>query len=178
MLFGAAALRIQPAVSRVVNGLQSFKLHLPALELSVSDYQSAMKIKQRQSESHHKVFNLDFHVIRFDNISFKYPHDDRFALKEITFEILQGKLVSFVGRSGSGKPTLGDVLLGLLEPTEGRIQFLDKNLNTQHVTAQVAGFVSQQPFIMTDSFVKNVTLKESQTGCDKEICASRFKNVL
>ena len=65
---------------------------------------------------------LLFHdAIRFDNVRFRYSSDGPWVLDGINLSITKGARVGFVGRTGSGKSTLLDLLMGLLEPSEGQI---------------------------------------------------------
>ena len=60
-------------------------------------------------------------IIRLENVSFKYPHSKEYALKGINLEIMHGEKIALVGENGSGKTTLIKILLGLYEPSEGKI---------------------------------------------------------
>lgn len=62
-------------------------------------------------------------IIRFENVSFKYPGTDLYVLKNIDLEIKSGEKLSVVGENGSGKTTLIKLLMRLYEPTEGRITY-------------------------------------------------------
>ena len=65
---------------------------------------------------------LLFHdAIRFDNVRFRYSSDGPWVLDGVNFNIPKGDRVGFVGRTGSGKSTVLDLLMGLLEPNEGQI---------------------------------------------------------
>ncbi|MCS7210929.1 MAG: ABC transporter ATP-binding protein, partial [Chloroherpetonaceae bacterium] len=57
----------------------------------------------------------------FENVSFKYPHSDRWALRNLSFELRAGEKLALVGKNGAGKTTITKLLLRLYEPTEGRI---------------------------------------------------------
>lgn len=61
--------------------------------------------------------------IVFDNVSFRYPGGEDYVFRNISFELHAGEKLALVGRNGSGKTTLVKLLLGLYEPTEGRILF-------------------------------------------------------
>ncbi len=61
------------------------------------------------------------HSVTFDNVSFQYGGADRYALRNISFEVAPGALVALIGRSGSGKSTLMNLLQRLYDPQEGRI---------------------------------------------------------
>ncbi|HEY3258320.1 MAG TPA: ABC transporter ATP-binding protein [Gemmatimonadaceae bacterium] len=57
----------------------------------------------------------------FENVSFKYPGNDRWALRDVSFSLHPGERVALVGENGAGKTTLTKLLARLYEPTEGRI---------------------------------------------------------
>ncbi|MBZ4677196.1 MAG: transporter [Anaerophaga sp.] len=59
--------------------------------------------------------------IRFDNIGFHYPVNDRWILRNVTFNINAGETVALVGVNGAGKTTLVKLLCGLYQPVEGAI---------------------------------------------------------
>lgn len=59
--------------------------------------------------------------IEFQNLSFTYPNQSIEALKDVSFQIKAGEHVAVVGRMGSGKTTLGKLILGLYEPTAGSV---------------------------------------------------------
>jgi ABC-type multidrug transport system fused ATPase/permease subunit len=65
---------------------------------------------------------LDFkHSISFESVRFRYLSDGPWVLDGVSFNIPKGSRVGFVGITGSGKTTLLDLLMGLLDPTEGQI---------------------------------------------------------
>ncbi len=59
--------------------------------------------------------------IRFENVSFRYPGTDVWALRHISFTLAPGEKLALVGENGAGKTTLVKLLAHLYEPTEGRI---------------------------------------------------------
>jgi ATP-binding cassette subfamily B protein RaxB len=60
-------------------------------------------------------------AIKIEDLSFRYSDVDAYVLKNVSFEIPEGKSVAIVGPSGCGKTTLAKLILGLLHPTDGRI---------------------------------------------------------
>jgi len=61
------------------------------------------------------------HVIKFENVSFKYPGTEKYVLRSINLEISPYKKIAFVGYNGAGKTTLTNLLLRLYDVTEGAI---------------------------------------------------------
>lgn len=59
--------------------------------------------------------------IEFKNVSFKYPDQNAYALKDVSFSLKAGEHVGLIGSIGSGKSTLGKLLIGLYDPAEGMV---------------------------------------------------------
>jgi len=66
--------------------------------------------------------------IEFRNVSFKYPGSDEYALKNINLTIEAGSNIAIVGRTGSGKTTLVNLIPRLFDPDEGEILIDGKNI--------------------------------------------------
>lgn len=65
---------------------------------------------------------------RFENVSFKYPDSDRYAIRDLSFSIDAGEKIALVGENGAGKTTLIKLLARLYDPSEGNIYVDDINL--------------------------------------------------
>lgn len=63
------------------------------------------------------------HEIEFDGVGFRYPGNENFALKNVSFNLRHGEIVALVGENGSGKTTLAKLLANLFEPTKGTIRW-------------------------------------------------------
>ncbi|MEM6733217.1 MAG: ATP-binding cassette domain-containing protein, partial [Myxococcota bacterium] len=95
--------------------------------------------------------------IRVSNVSVSYPEQDSDALEHVSLSIPKGAYVGFVGRTGSGKTTMVDVLLGILDPNEGQVLVdgVDIQSNVRGWRAEL-GFVSQNIFLVDDTIARNV----------------------
>tara|TARA_B000000475_G_C15596952_1_gene283131 strand:- start:54 stop:497 length:444 start_codon:yes stop_codon:yes gene_type:complete len=71
---------------------------------------------------------IDNVTIDFTDINFKYSSSKNFIVKNITLSIKPGETVALVGKSGSGKTTILDLIPRLYEPTSGSIKFNDKDI--------------------------------------------------
>lgn len=85
------------------------------LDLDISEKEIIIKNKN--------ILNLDKKgsKIVFENVYFKYPSQDKYTLKNLSFKIGKNERVSLVGSNGAGKSTIIKLLIGLYKPTEGRI---------------------------------------------------------
>jgi ATP-binding cassette subfamily B protein len=68
--------------------------------------------------------------LRFEQVGFRYPHSDRWALRDFNLTIEPGQFVAIVGTNGAGKSTLMKLLCRFYDPTEGRIWVGDRELTT------------------------------------------------
>ena len=82
---------------------------------------SIMQLPEQEGALDTPEENCTFSHIVFDHVSFKYPGTERWILRDLSFEIKNGKHYALVGVNGAGKTTLTKLLLRLYEATEGRI---------------------------------------------------------
>jgi ATP-binding cassette subfamily B multidrug efflux pump len=96
--------------------------------------------------------------IEFKNVSFTYPDTGITALKEVSFSAAPGELIAIIGRTGSGKSTIANLLMRMYDCTSGEI-LIDskpvKNLNLENYRAQT-GFVPQEVFLFSDTIANNI----------------------
>jgi len=96
--------------------------------------------------------------IRFQNVSFSYPSSRAPVLKNLSFKIPKGALIGIVGKTGSGKSTFLDLLMGLLEPSSGKITVDGIPLAPPHMGAWQASLahVPQSIYLADDSLLQNI----------------------
>jgi ATP-binding cassette subfamily B protein len=85
--------------------------------------------------------------IVFENVSFRYPEKESYALENISLKIPSGNKVAFVGENGGGKSTMIKLLLRFYDPTEGRILVNGTDLKDLNVDRyrELIGYVAQSP---------------------------------
>ena len=105
--------------------------------------------------------------IRFDNVTFAYKGRKK-TLENVSFTCKKGETTAIVGRSGSGKTTVINLLLRLFEPDEGEIKIDGLNLKEYKLSSWLdkIGYVSQDTFIFHDTVKNNITfhLKKYSDG--------------
>ncbi|MDR1013289.1 MAG: ATP-binding cassette domain-containing protein [Lactobacillales bacterium] len=84
--------------------------------------------KEEKTSDNLKVDTTKKYVVKLVNVSFVYPNCQKYALKNINLKFESNKLVCIVGENGSGKSTLMKLILGIYEPTSGKVLLNDKNL--------------------------------------------------
>ncbi len=97
-------------------------------------------------------------AIEFRNLTFRYNSNDEPVLKDINLKIPAGQTVAFVGRTGSGKSTIANLIPRLLDAPEGTV-FIDGVEIHQYPLAQLRssiGYVPQETFLFSDSVKENI----------------------
>ncbi|MBE6570588.1 MAG: ABC transporter ATP-binding protein, partial [Ruminococcaceae bacterium] len=96
--------------------------------------------------------------LTFDNVSFAYETGRDEVLHDVSFTLPFGSVTALVGRSGAGKSTTADLLLGLLYPKNGKITVDGTPLTSENMTSwhQMIGYVPQEPMLLNTSVRDNL----------------------
>lgn len=114
--------------------------------------------------------------IQLSQVSFRYAPDTPLILHSINLIIHAGQKIAIVGRTGSGKSTLGKLLLGLYLPTEGLISYDGiplQMMNYQEVRRQF-GVVMQDSSVFSGSVLQNITLNNPDMGVEQAAQAAEM----
>jgi ATP-binding cassette, subfamily B, bacterial PglK len=107
--------------------------------------------------------------IRLEEVSFRYASDQPWALKGVSLRIPARAAVGIVGVNGSGKTTLVDVIVGLLVPSEGRVEVDGSELDEANRAAWQAriAYVPQNIFLLDSSIAQNIALGVPAADIDR-----------
>lgn len=177
--FGGA--RMFPALQQVYGAVSQLRFAGPALarlHLEVMDARAASDVDTPTAA---RVPTIPFNRrIVFDDITFTYPGADTPSLDRVSLEIAANTTVGFVGSTGAGKTTAVDVLLGLLQPAEGKILIDGQPLNNANVRAwqDRLGYVPQHLFLADDTLAANIAFGVSPGSIDMDAVrhAARLAN--
>lgn len=113
--------------------------------------------------------------VRFENLSYRYPDDNRPVLEEVNLEVAAGQSVALVGRTGAGKTTLVKLLARFHDPNQGRILIDGQDL--RHVSQQSLrsqlGLVLQDPFLFSGSVHENIAFGRLEARREEVEAAAR-----
>jgi ATP-binding cassette subfamily B multidrug efflux pump len=106
--------------------------------------------------------------VTFENVSFKYPDTGIQAIKNISFEAKNGEFLAIIGRTGSGKSTIANLLMRMYDADNGQILLDGKpigRLDIQHFRQQI-GFVPQEVFLFSETIYNNIAfgMTEAEPG--------------
>jgi ABC-type multidrug transport system fused ATPase/permease subunit len=147
-----ALVRIMPSVSRLNRYISEMNYYLPALNDMCDDifFQEG---KAQPKSTTALVFGKE---IVFKNVYFAY-NDDDIILEDINFKITKGSRVGIMGASGGGKSTMANLLLGMLEPSQGGILVdgidIRENLNSWY---SLISYIPQSIFLLDGSILENI----------------------
>ncbi|MGP4074905.1 ABC transporter ATP-binding protein [Halobacillus sp. K22] len=175
-LFAMSAFRLMPSITRVVAMITSIKYSQPALSVIYNDLYSdedtfsdvITKPTNFFINKGEKTFKDSLQV---DNVSYRYPDQDVYSVKDVSLTIPIGESVAFIGESGAGKTTIVDIILGLYTPEKGRVLVDGKDLNTQKsMWQQKIGYIPQSIYLSDDSIRGNIAFGiESGDINDEEV---------
>lgn len=161
-IFFVASARISPAVLRIQ---QSFLL----MRTNRGQAESALKLidEVRQTKVSEigvglrPEINFDHEMLDLDieEVDFAYPNNEAFQLKKISFKVLPGESVAIIGSSGSGKSTIVDLILGLIEPNSGKLTINGEKPADIHSNSPGAiSFVPQRVVVANKSIRENLAI--------------------
>ncbi|HTJ12482.1 MAG TPA: ABC transporter ATP-binding protein [Dinghuibacter sp.] len=113
--------------------------------------------------------------VRFDHISFTYPHTGIKALTDFDLHIRQGEKIAIIGRTGSGKTTVAQLLLRMFDPTTGVVRVDDndiRNTTLKSLREQIS-YVPQDVFLFSDTVRNNILFGNPVATMDQVRQAAR-----
>jgi ABC-type multidrug transport system fused ATPase/permease subunit len=166
-LYVFAGYRLMPALQQIYGALTRLRFVSPALDALHRDLSNL----QTPNAQHRNLSPLPFvEAIRLERVSYRYPNAPDRALKDVDLSIPVHSTVGLVGATGSGKTTMVDVVLGLLEPQKGQL-----SIDGQPITAanrsqwqRAIGYVPQHIYLADDSVAANIAFGVSVNDINQQ----------
>ena len=134
-----------------MNSYLTIKFHVPVIDLLTKE----LSLKDDINFSDKKLNFVE--EINISNISFKYPNTEKYIFKNASLNIKKGSIIGIIGRTGSGKSTLIDIISGLVQPQDGQFMIDSQNLSNPELIRNWQNnlsYVSQNTYLMDDSIKK------------------------
>ena len=150
----------------------------------LNDYAKALAASKRIYE----ILNLETEYVKngtltpdikghlvFEHVRFKFDDTENILFKDLSFEILPGETVAFIGRTGSGKSTLMNMLMRMYEYQSGHI-YLDgvelREIEKTHLRSHL-GVVLQEPFLFSKTVYDNIAIANRKADRSKIMMAAQ-----
>jgi ABC-type multidrug transport system fused ATPase/permease subunit len=173
-LYAFAGYRLMPALQQIYGAFTQLRFAGPALDALHQDLNS---LRAAKAEIDHITPLLLTQDIRLERVSYTYPNAPQPALKSIDLSIPAHSMVGFVGATGSGKTTMVDVIIGLLEPQEGRLSVNDQPITAENRSRwqRAIAYVPQQIYLADDSVAANIAFGVNAKDIDLQAVESAAK---
>ncbi len=171
-VFAMAAFRLMPSMNRLQVALSTLMYLFPSINVVYRDLKNTRVAGYIEPEDNIPL--KDDKDIYVNNISYKYPNTEKYIFKNVSFKIKRGTSIGFVGPTGAGKTTIVDVILGLLNPTEGSITIdgIDVHKNKKSWFSKIA-YVPQFIYLTDDSIKNNILFYD-----DENVDEEKLKTVI
>ncbi|MCG3674637.1 ABC transporter ATP-binding protein [Aliarcobacter butzleri] len=165
-LYSLGALKLKPAFSNIYSSISTMKFGNSSLDNILEDLQKEELIEIKPDV---KTMFLK-KSLELKNINFYYHNCSKPSLININFKIKANTTVGIIGKTGAGKSTLIDLMLGLLSPSSGEIKIDDTVLNNENIRMwqNSIGYVSQNIFLADDTIASNIAFGIEKNNIDFE----------
>ena len=163
--YAVAAFRLMPSVSRILNSLQMLKFGeviVDEINFEFNRTKNLLQINDPKKVTFQKSINLK-------NISFRYSKDGEYILKKINLNVKKGEMLGIFGKTGEGKSTLINLILGLLKPSIGSVLIDNKIVSKNNsLLSSIFGYVPQDIFLLDDTIKNNIAFGEDENLINNE----------
>ena len=176
-LYVFAGYRLMPALQTIYISLTQLTFIGPSIDKLYSDFTKLFPVKENLDKNT-LILNRE---IELENVNFNYPDTPIQALKNINLIIPVKSKVGLIGITGSGKTTLVDVILGLLEPQRGELKIDGKIISKKNLRSWQCsiGYVPQNIYLSDDTIAANIAFGVKSDEINQKIVekVSKIANI-
>tara|TARA_X000000950_G_scaffold289243_1_gene411158 strand:+ start:2396 stop:4108 length:1713 start_codon:yes stop_codon:yes gene_type:complete len=169
-----AGYRLLPAFQSIYGSINELRFAGPSLDNLYNDYKELNFLISNKNKN---VLPLNKNIL-LKNVNFSYPKSSNSALSDINLNIPVKNCVGIIGKTGSGKTTLIDIILGLLEPQKGTIEIDGMKINKQNLRLwqNNIGYVPQNIYLADDTIEANIALGINSENINKNAVKRSAEN--
>ena len=156
-IYAIAGIKLLPALQQIFGAITTIKGNLSAYKSIEEDLKNINTQVKKKIEANKQVWSKH-NEICLKNITFNFTEKKFFTINNVSLTIKPNTSVGFVGKSGSGKSTIIDIITGLIEPQQGEITIDGIPLNKKNLRTwqNKIGIVPQPIFLLEGSVAENV----------------------
>ena len=157
-VYAFAGYRLLPAVQQIYHSISHLNFSKPSLDLLNNEFKKLKYCKKE--ELNHAPISMTKSIF-LNNVFFSYPNTNRMALKKINLFIPNFSKIGILGKTGSGKTTLVDIILGLIDPSQGEL-IIDGNIinsSNKRSWQNCIGYVPQKIYLADTSVAANIAFE-------------------
>jgi ABC-type multidrug transport system fused ATPase/permease subunit len=168
-VFAVASIRLIPSTSQFFQAIGNLQVSAYALDMLYFDLKEIEKLEtEGYNLKRHSNGNLSNHLhhnrmmsfdqeIELNHITYGYPNTNEIVIQDVSLKIKKGQSIALIGKSGAGKTTLVDIILGLLEPINGDIAVDGISIYQDLRSWQnLIGYIPQTIFLTDDTIEGNI----------------------
>lgn len=163
-LYAAAIFRLLPCANRIIGASNNISHNLPAFKVIFDELIISKRINEKNSINKKNtkldqyIFkNFDPKKLKLNNLSFSYDREKyNMIFKDINLTFSKGQITGLIGKSGSGKSTIANIISGLIEEYDGKIEINDNSDFNINILRRSVGYVPQITNLLDDSIVNNI----------------------
>ena len=170
-IFAVASIRMFPATSALLSAIITIrtskyivdKIYLDLKEVESRERAGKLASRAPQVGKTNPIPRFDVEPMAFstqvvlNQVSYSYPEASKPSIQNISLTLKKGQAIALIGKSGAGKTTLVDIVLGLLRPQTGDIQVDGVSVyNNLRQWQNLIGYIPQSIFLMDDTLERNI----------------------
>ncbi|MEL6581461.1 MAG: ABC transporter ATP-binding protein, partial [Cyanobacteria bacterium J06621_12] len=163
-VYALASIRFLPAFTQAVSGINTLRNNsytIDRIYFDLKELEPGSTLVYQTKNSLEAKNNLDKLTFKrslvLDNVSYRYPSQPNYAIQNLSLTISKGGSIAFIGKSGAGKTTLVDIILGLLTASQGDIKVDGVSIyDDLRAWQNLVGYIPQSIFLSDDSIKHNI----------------------
>ena len=176
-LYVFAGYRLIPALQQIYSSATRLTFVGPSVDKLYQEFKNLKPFHLSQAQK-----NLPFKKsVMLKDVNYNYPKQSRKALKNINITIPAKTTVGIIGPTGSGKTTMIDIILGLLEPQKGTLEIDNQVITNKNLRSwqKSVGYVPQNIYLIDDTIASNIAFGQDQKDINYESLerAAKISNI-
>ena len=154
-LFAVSVIRFLPSLNVITSSYSTIKFYNHAVNLIIKEFSEYDHLFRDYFQKKEKITFQ--RTISVENLSFQYVKNSKKILENINLKINKGQAIGIIGKTGSGKTTLVENLIGLHKPEAGLIKIDEVAIKFNENKSKLSvGYVPQDIYLLDDTILKNV----------------------